>query len=234
MTTQEKRTKRGIVTRMAKALRFRLALAWLAFAGLTLAPLPALADEAQGEGMVVERNLATGTLVLDDGSVLRVDDRTRITDGNGQQLELSEVPVTGDSGPGEWRHGDLPSTRWASIEVPVDEREVVRHKSFAAAPMTTEEAWFDLDLLGHDFYLYIDAETGAEAVVTAGDDGPVVHYAKGTDESPPAPLYSQRSAKEALDVSGAPWLFFRASTDGRGQVLYRRYDGHYGLVTLAP
>ena len=38
-------------------------------------------------------------------------------------------------------------------------------------------------------------------------------------------------AKEQLDLSAATFLFFR-NGHGRGEVLYRRYDGHYGLISL--
>ena len=30
-----------------------------------------------------------------------------------------------------------------------------------------------------------------------------------------------------------PFLFFRRATQGRGALLYHRYDGHYGLITPA-
>ena len=34
-------------------------------------------------------------------------------------------------------------------------------------------------------------------------------------------------------MSDEPFLLFRNADTGRGNVLYRRYDGHYGLVTPA-
>jgi hypothetical protein len=37
-------------------------------------------------------------------------------------------------------------------------------------------------------------------------------------------------ARKQLDATGLPFLFFAEPTSGRGRVLYRRYDGHYGLV----
>ena len=40
---------------------------------------------------------------------------------------------------------------------PVD--PIVRRKTFAAKPMTVEEALLQLDLLSHDFYLFTDAAT---------------------------------------------------------------------------
>ena len=38
------------------------------------------------------------------------------------------------------------------------------------------------------------------------------------------------SAIELLDLADNPFLFFLDPDDGRGRVLYRRYDGNYGLI----
>jgi hypothetical protein len=43
---------------------------------------------------------------------------------------------------------------------------------------------------------------------------------------------SLRSALERLELSGAAFVFFVDEATGRGAVVYRRYDGHYGLITL--
>jgi hypothetical protein len=40
-------------------------------------------------------------------------------------------------------------------------------------------------------------------------------------------------AVELLDLSDDRFVFSRDAASGRGQVLYRRYDGHYGLITAA-
>jgi hypothetical protein len=34
-----------------------------------------------------------------------------------------------------------------------------------------------------------------------------------------------------LDATGAPFVFLADADTGRGNVVYRRYDGHYGLIT---
>ncbi len=47
----------------------------------------------------------------------------------------------------------------------------------------------------------------------------------------PAHTLTVQEAREQLDVSPDPFIFFTNDEDGRGQVLYRRYDGHYGLIT---
>ena len=38
--------------------------------------------------------------------------------------------------------------------------EIIRTKQFTSKPMTVEEAALQMDLLGHDFYLFKDAQTG--------------------------------------------------------------------------
>jgi hypothetical protein len=48
-----------------------------------------------------------------------------------------------------------------------------------------------------------------------------------------APALTEAEAIDRLDLSGSPFVFFVDSADGRGRVLYRRYDGHYGLITPA-
>ncbi len=42
---------------------------------------------------------------------------------------------------------------------------VIRHKVFAEAPMTVDDALYRMELVGHDFYLFVDAETRRPSVV---------------------------------------------------------------------
>ena len=42
---------------------------------------------------------------------------------------------------------------------------VIRAKDHDAAPMTLDQALYEMELVGHDFYLYVDAETGRPSVV---------------------------------------------------------------------
>jgi ribosomal subunit interface protein len=42
---------------------------------------------------------------------------------------------------------------------------VVREKMFEGQPMTLEEALFQMELVGHDFFLFPDADTGLPSVV---------------------------------------------------------------------
>jgi hypothetical protein len=52
-----------------------------------------------------------------------------------------------------------------------EERGIVRRKTFATHPLTPAEAAEEMEFLDHDFYLFIERETGADAVTYHRDDG---------------------------------------------------------------
>jgi len=43
--------------------------------------------------------------------------------------------------------------------------QIVREKEHPAKPMTIDQALFEMELVGHDFYLFADADTGQPSVV---------------------------------------------------------------------
>lgn len=109
---------------------------------------------------------------------------------------------------------------------PRSEREIVRHKTVSPAPSTLEEATFDLESMGYDFFLYVDLESERDAVVAKNDDG---SYSAHVDP----PVASLASARDRLDAGNEPFVFFNDEDTQRGHVLYRRVDGHYGLIVPA-
>nr|WP_281353592.1 sigma 54 modulation/S30EA ribosomal C-terminal domain-containing protein [Phytoactinopolyspora mesophila] len=42
---------------------------------------------------------------------------------------------------------------------------VVREKTHKATPMTRDQALYEMELVGHDFYLFVDADTKMPSVV---------------------------------------------------------------------
>lgn len=128
---------------------------------------------------------------------------------------------------------------------PPEEREIVRRKSFAAPLTAPEEAVFDMESLDHEFFLFRNAATGQESVVhRAPDGGYELIQTAGTTGDPgvegtsirlssrvPATI-PLREAVTALNISDEPFVFFVDADDNAGAVIYRRYDGHYGLITL--
>jgi len=109
-----------------------------------------------------------------------------------------------------------------------DEREVLRRKTFGPQTSTLEEAVFDLEMMDYDFVLFTDAVFGVDSLVCRG--GP-----KGYQKTalPQASEMTLAAAKGVLDLTDAPFVFFTDALTGRGNVLYRRHDGHYGLITPA-
>lgn len=53
----------------------------------------------------------------------------------------------------------------AGLEIQGDGPLVVREKYFDAVPLTLAQALDEMELVGHDFFLYVDAETGAPSAV---------------------------------------------------------------------
>ena len=48
---------------------------------------------------------------------------------------------------------------------------LVRVKRFVMTPMTVEEAAFQMQLLGHHFFMFLDSGTGQHNVIYQRDDG---------------------------------------------------------------
>ncbi|WP_165213363.1 ribosome hibernation-promoting factor, HPF/YfiA family [Streptococcus tangpeifui] len=53
----------------------------------------------------------------------------------------------------------------------VPEAKIVRTKNIDLKPMDAEEAILQMDLLGHDFFIYTDAEDGTTNVIYRREDG---------------------------------------------------------------
>jgi putative sigma-54 modulation protein len=65
-------------------------------------------------------------------------------------------------------------TTHGELEAEVDESEqarIVKTKQFAIKPMSPEEAALQMELLGHDFFLFTNAENGYAAVLYRRRDG---------------------------------------------------------------
>ena len=146
--------------------------------------------------------------------------------------------------PHEWRHDTEPTARPPHYPRPKAEREIISRQSDALARMTIDEAAFEMEQQDDDFSLFTEAGSGQDAVVFHGGPtgyrlalvAPVPAEALGdcslelTISSQPAALLSTAEAIERLDLSGLPFVFYLDADRARAAVVYRRYDGHYGLV----
>lgn len=117
---------------------------------------------------------------------------------------------------------------------------IVRRTTYAAGPMTPEEAAWELQVLDQEFHLFTD-ETGEEALVLRLPDGTLGlkrvagggAYVEPFLVAPePAPTLAPEEAIDLLAATGEQVLFFVERDRGRGAALYRRRDGDLGLVTV--
>jgi hypothetical protein len=162
-----------------------------------------------------------------------------------QRIAFLRRRHTGVATPGEWRHGDEPTARPGFFPRPPEEREVIRTKTFPLDRCTPEDAVVQMEMLDHDFHLFVDSATGGDAVVkrlpggdyelsraTADGDEPQDIVQLRTGPRPPTLILG--SAVELLNDTNEPFLFFVDVGTSRGAVLYRRTDGHYGVVQAEP
>jgi hypothetical protein len=149
--------------------------------------------------------------------------------------------------PHEWRHQSEPTHRPSYFLRPTEERRIVRRKSFTLAACTVDEAAVEMDLLDYEFHLFTEKGTGIASVLYhAGPTGyrlaqvaPTPPERLAPFELPvtispqPVPCITFEQATERLSLLGLPFLLFIDAAERRANVLYHRYDGHYGVVTPA-
>jgi len=71
----------------------------------------------------------------------------------------------------------VPTKKVGPLEVMGEGPLVVREKSHVAAPMSLDQALYEMELVGHDFFLFVDADTKLPSVVyrRRGYDYGVIH-----------------------------------------------------------
>ncbi|MEV7548323.1 HPF/RaiA family ribosome-associated protein [Amycolatopsis sp. NPDC089917] len=225
--------------------------------GLTRRPVLAASVRLSGHGnpVVAQANLDVGGRRLRaqvvaptaEEAIERLDGKLRLQLERSAHYWDARRGRRPDVDPGEWRH-DSPSgrpTRW--FPRPEGEPEIVRRKTYSLGRSTVDEAFFEMHLLDYDFHLFTESGTGQDSVLYHA--GPTLHrLAQSTPPGPhllspfrlavtvsgrPAPVLTTTDAMHRLGVLGLPFLFFLDLDRARGNLLYRRYDGHYGLITPA-
>ena len=148
-------------------------------------------------------------------------------------------------GANEWRHQSAPSHRPNYFPRSESERRIMRHKSYSPPTCSVEEAALEMELLDYDFHLFTEVGTKQDSVLYREDSteyrlalvNPEVSDKLAPFElflsiSPqPAARLTVDQAIERIGLLGLPFLFFVDTAGDRGNVLYHRYDGHYGLIT---
>jgi len=94
------------------------------------------------------------------------------------------VPVDGVGGEDATTEADTVEERKVGpITVTGDGPLIVREKTHPASPMTLDQALYEMELVGHDFYLFVDKESERPSVVyrRRGYDYGVISLDLGSD-----------------------------------------------------
>ena len=136
-----------------------------------IGPGPVVRAEADGADKFAAFDAALAKLME---RIRRAKDRKKVHRGHGERMtslrkassdgfaSVGVVPADGDSMIWAETGGEQPAT------LPTDEEYtpvVLRRKSFPTEPMTVDDALYRMELVGHDFYLFVDKDTNAPSVV---------------------------------------------------------------------
>ena len=135
---------------------------------------PVVRAEADGSDKYAAFDVALSRLLE---RIRRGKDRRKVHRGQRRPTSLREATDAGFAEVGvqaaaaevieQVRTGSIPVVEESQ---PVEEDEVycpvvIRRKVFASTPMTVDDALYFMELVGHDFYLFVDSESGRPSVV---------------------------------------------------------------------
>ncbi|MBT2224648.1 ribosome hibernation-promoting factor, HPF/YfiA family [Nonomuraea sp. NEAU-A123] len=139
---------------------------------------PAIRAEASADDRFAALDMALDKL---EGRLRRLSDRRKVHHGNHCPPSVAELTATlpdvADLAPREveaevvpeFEEDQLPDDRQYDDIVPIemegDGPLIVREKHHKAEPMTIDQALLEMELVGHDFYLFRDKESGQPCVV---------------------------------------------------------------------
>jgi ribosomal subunit interface protein len=126
---------------------------------------PIIRAEAAAEDKMAALDKAVERL---SAQARKASDRRRIHHGSRTPPSLAQAMAAGAGGDAVPAPADSDSDlrhKEGPIVVDGDGPLVVREKSHPAAPMPLDQALYEMELVGHDFYLFIDKENEQPAVV---------------------------------------------------------------------
>jgi ribosomal subunit interface protein len=119
---------------------------------------PVVRAEASAQDWYGALDIAVGRL---DGRLRKARDRRRVH--HGKKTPVSLRTATADRDPDR----RAPASAGPDVPVSVDDEGplIIREKLHDAVPMDLEQALYEMELVGHDFYLFVDATTAQPSVV---------------------------------------------------------------------
>jgi ribosomal subunit interface protein len=123
---------------------------------------PIVRAEAAAEDKMAALDLA---LTKMEAQMRRANDRRKVHRGIKTPESLGQA-MARSAPPEQEAGGDQVAGRQVGpVAVTGDGPLVVREKTHRATPMTLEQALYEMELVGHDFYLFVDKESERPSVV---------------------------------------------------------------------
>jgi ribosomal subunit interface protein len=126
---------------------------------------PVIRAEAAAEDKLAALDLAVDRMA---SQMRRAADRKRVHRGRHTPVSVGEamagLPPQQEGTDADGADGERERTV-GPITVLGDGPLVVREKSHKAAPMTLDQALYEMELVGHDFFLFVDKESERPSVV---------------------------------------------------------------------
>jgi ribosomal subunit interface protein len=140
---------------------------------------PVIRAEAAAEEKMAALDLALDKMAAQMRRA--ADRRRRHRGGRSVRVPADQLLLTGPDGAEE--EPESLDRQVGPITVVGDGPLVVREKTHAASPMTLDQALYEMELVGHDFYLFVDKESERPCVVyrRRGYDYGVISLDLGTD-----------------------------------------------------
>ena len=140
---------------------------------------PVIRAEASAPDPYAALDLASAKL---DAQLRKVADRRRVHKGPRSPLSVAEATAQlsaeeAASEAAEEPVAAVPRTKVGCLEIEGDGPLIVREKTHPGVPMALDQALYEMELVGHDFYLFMDSDTGQPSVVYRrhGYDYGVIH-----------------------------------------------------------
>ena len=88
-----------------------------------------------------------------------------------RQIRKQRTKLSRKNNSGSLRYPEFNSLEFKNEDADEDTSRIVKTKSFNVKPMSADEAVLQMELLGHSFFVYQDADTNHVSVVYKRKDG---------------------------------------------------------------
>jgi len=123
---------------------------------------PVIRAEAAAADKMAALDLALDKMAA---QMRRAADRRRVHRGRHAPVSVGQAMADADEAGRPEDDGVVSDRQVGPITVTGDGPLVVREKTHKASPMTLDQALYEMELVGHDFYLFVDKESERPSVV---------------------------------------------------------------------